>query len=176
MKPVPKNSSTTKSQKLLNALILSGIVSFSSGLALIKSSTAADKRPLLETASGSLKQNATTNRLSRQVADAVLRGASEVSGLPTKALNIVSFKRTQWARGCEKPTFPRPCDPVLVRGWEVMVGAGDIRWVFVTDDQGSLVRLSQKATQETLPKLIVSAIGRDSYVYRVKEDGSEFEF
>lgn len=43
-----------------------------------------------------------------------------------------------------------------------MVGAGDSRWVFVSDDTGSLVKLSQKATQETLPKSIVSAILRDA--------------
>lgn len=162
MKPVAKDSSTTQAQKILTAFILTGIVSVSSGLALIKSSVAADKRPLPEVAKESVKQNATTDRLPRQVADAVLQSASEASKLPKKALNIVSFKRTQWANGCERPTFPHPCDPVLVRGWEVMVGARDIRWVFVTDEKGSLVKLSQKATQETLPKSIVSAIFRDA--------------
>lgn len=163
MKPVAKDCSTTQPQKILTALSLTGIVSAGSGLALIKSSVAADKRPLPEVAKESVKQNATTNRLPRQVADAVLRSAADASNLPKKALNIVSFKRTQWAEGCERPTFPRrPCDPVLVRGWEVMVGAGDIRWVFVSDDTGSVVKLSQKATQETLPKSIVSAIFRDA--------------
>lgn len=162
MKPVAKDSSTTQPQKILTALVLTSIVSVASGLALIKNSIAADKRPLPEVAKESVKQNSTTNRLPRQVADAVLQTASQASNLPKKALNIVSFKRTQWAKGCEKPTFPRPCDPVLVRGWEVMVSAGDIRWVFVSDDTGSLVKLSQKATQETLPKSIVSAIFRDA--------------
>lgn len=163
MKPVAKDSSNAQPHKILTALILTGIVSVGSGLTLIKSGVAADKRPLPEVAKESVKQNATTNRLPTQVADAVLRSAADASNLPKKALNIVSFKRTQWAEGCERPTFPRrPCDPVLVRGWEVIVGAGDIRWVFVSDDMGSLVKLSQKATQETLPKSIVSAIFRDA--------------
>ncbi|HEY9672585.1 MAG TPA: hypothetical protein V6D11_14155 [Waterburya sp.] len=162
MKPLPTNSSTAQSQKIWTALILTGIVSAGGGLSLIKSSVAADKLPLPEVAKESIKQKATTNRLPRPVADAVLRSASEASNLPKKALNIVSFKHTQWANGCEKPTFPNPCDPVLVRGWEVMVGAGDIRWVFVADEKGSLVKLSQKATQQTLPKSIVSAIFRDA--------------
>jgi hypothetical protein len=41
MKPVPKNFSTTQSQKILTALILTSVVSVGSGLALIKSSAAA---------------------------------------------------------------------------------------------------------------------------------------
>ena len=62
MKPVPKKS-TTQRQRILTALILTGIVSVGSGLILIESSVAADKSPLLETANSSLKQSATTNRL-----------------------------------------------------------------------------------------------------------------
>jgi hypothetical protein len=70
----------------------------------------------------------------------------------------MAFTRTNWASGCEKPTFPRPCDPVLVTGWEVMVGAGDNRWVYFTDERGSLVKLSEKGNQATLPKSIVGKI------------------
>jgi hypothetical protein len=158
MKPVPKNFSTTPSQKIFTALILTGIVSVGSGLALIKSSTAAYTRLIPKTAKESLKENATSDRLPRQVADAVLQSASEESELPTRALNIMAFTRTQWARGCEKPMFPYPCDPVLVPGWEVMVGAGDNRWVYFTDENGSLVKLSEKGNQATLPKSIVGKI------------------
>lgn len=158
MKPVPTNFSTTPSQKIFTALILTGIVSVGSGLALIKSSTAAYTRLGSETAKESLKQNATSDRLPRQVADAVLRSASEESGLATRALNIMAFTRTQWAHGCEKPTFPYPCDPVLLLGWEVMVGAGDNRWVYFTDENGSFVRLSEKGNQTTLPKSIIRKI------------------
>jgi hypothetical protein len=158
MKPFAKDSSNAQPQKILTALILTGIVSVGSGLTLIKSSAAADKRPLPEVAQESVKQNATSDRLPSQVADAVLRNASEVSGLPTKALNIVTFIRTQWASGCERPTFPRPCDQVLVRGWEVVVGAGDNRWIYFTNEDGSQVKLSEKGTQATLPKSIIGKI------------------
>jgi|SRR6478672_733925 len=159
MKPVAKDSSTAQSQKILTALILTGIMSVSSGLTLIKSSAAADKRPLPEVAQESVKPNATSDRLPSQVADAVLQNASQASNLPKKVLNIVSFKRTQRASGCEKPTFPpHPCDPVLVRGWEVVVGAGDNRWIYFTNEDGSQVKLSEKGTQATLPKSIISKI------------------
>jgi hypothetical protein len=162
MKPVAKDSSTTQPQKILTALILTGIVSVGSGLTLIESSVAADKRPLPKVAKESVKQNATTDRLPRQVADAVLQSTSEVSGLPKKALNIVTFIRTQWAYGCEKPTFPHPCDQVLVSGWEVIVGAGDNRWIYFTNENGSQVKLSEKGTQATLPKSIIGKIVVDA--------------
>jgi hypothetical protein len=158
MKPVAKDSSTTQPQKILTALVLTGIVSVGSGLTLIKSSVAADKRPLPEVAKQSFKQNATSDRLPSQVTEAVLRNASEVSGLPKKALNIVTFIRTQWAYGCEKPTFPYPCDQVLVSGWEVIVGAGDNRWIYFTNENGSQVKLSEKGTQATLPQSIIRKI------------------
>jgi hypothetical protein len=74
----------------------------------------------------------------------------------------MAFTRTQWAHGCEKPTFPHPCDPVLVLGWEVMVGAGDNRWVYFTDENGSFVRLSEKGNQATLPKSIIRKILLDA--------------
>jgi len=158
MKPVAKDSSTAQSQKILTALILTGVMSVGSGLTLIKSSAAADKIPLPEVAQESVKPNATSDRLPSQVADAVLRNASEVSGLPKKTLNILTFIRTQWTSGCENPIFPRPCDPAVVRGWEVIVGAGDNRWIYSTDENGSQVKLSEKGTQATLPKSIIGKI------------------
>lgn len=158
MKPVATNSFTVQSQKILATLILAGVVSVGSGLALIKSSVAADKRLLPEVAKESFKQNATSDRLPSQVADAVLQSASQASGLPKKALNIVTFIQTQWAYGCERSTFPYPCDQVLVRGWEVIVGAGDNRWIYFKNENGSQVKLSEKGTQATLPKSIIGKI------------------
>lgn len=162
MKPVPKNCLTTRTQKIWMALILTGIVSVGSGLAFISSSVAAYKKLLPEKATASLKQNAANDSLPRQVADAVLQNASEVSRLPKRALNIVFFKRTHWVYGCEKPTFPYPCDPVLVSGWEVMVGAENNRWVYFTDESGSSVKLSETGNQATLPTSVIRAIVLDA--------------
>lgn len=162
MKPVLKNSSSIRSWNLLTALMLTGIVSLGSGFILLKSSVASDKSPVPETANGALFPNATSDRLPRQVTDAVLQSASQASGLPRKALNIVTFKRTQWAYGCEKPTFPYPCDPVLESGWEVVVGAGENRWIYFANDNASSVKLSEQGNRATLPKFIIAAIVLDA--------------
>jgi hypothetical protein len=82
--------------------------------------------------------------LPQSVANAVLQEARQVSGLPSRSLSIVSYKPTQWADGCEQQTYPYPCDPVLVPGWQVTVGAGLERWVFLTDGRGSQIKLSQE--------------------------------
>lgn len=68
-------------------------------------------------------------RLPAKVRDAVLRRASEESGLPQGSLSIVESKATQSTYGS---------------GWEVTVGAGLNRWVFVTDEKASRIQLSSQ--------------------------------
>ncbi|WP_374939403.1 hypothetical protein [Tolypothrix sp. FACHB-123] len=73
-----------------------------------------------------------------------MRQASQVSGLPISALNIVAYKQKKFAQGCEQSTFPNPCDRILVSGWEVFVrGSNRIRpWVFLSDESGKQVQLA----------------------------------
>jgi hypothetical protein len=68
-------------------------------------------------------------KLPAKVRDAVLRRASEESGLPQRSLSIVESKPTQSTYGSL---------------WQVTVGAGLNRWVFVTDDNGSRIQLSSQ--------------------------------
>ncbi len=86
----------------------------------------------------------TSQQLPQKVRDAVLLQASQVSGLPVSALNIVAYKQKKFAQGCETPTFPNACDQILVSGWEVFVrSANRFRpWVFLTDDSGSQIKLA----------------------------------
>jgi hypothetical protein len=221
MNPVPRNSSSIRSQKLLTILMLTSIVFLGSGFTLIKSSVAADKSPLLETSNSSLKESATTNRLPRQVADAVLRDASEWSGLPTAALRIVKGERRDWGNECVF-AFGSLCTAELnpISGWEVTVNSGTQQWVYHFDDKTNsllmdrTIALEPKAAEvikkdaakflgssnlriitleyrrdwngicEGIPNCTrptaygwqaTVSNGQDSYVYRVKEDGSEFE-
>ncbi|OUL36025.1 hypothetical protein BV372_08995 [Nostoc sp. T09] len=85
-----------------------------------------------------------SQKLPQQVRDAVLRQASQVSGLPISALNIVASKQKKFARGCEQATYPNACDQILVSGWEVFVkSANRIRpWVFLSDESGSQIQLA----------------------------------
>ncbi len=100
--------------------------------------------------------------LPNQVADIVLRNASQVSGVSRRALNIVSYKRREWSYGCEQPTFPHPCDPVVTSGWEVIVGNGDNRWVYFTDNTGSLIKLSPESERSDLPKSLADIVLKDA--------------
>jgi hypothetical protein len=83
------------------------------------------------------------SQLPRQVRDAVLQEAQEISGLPARSLSIIDFKATNWGDGCDRSTPPYPCDPIVVSGWQVTVGAGNQRWVFLSDNDGSRIKLAQ---------------------------------
>ncbi|WP_066382297.1 hypothetical protein [Anabaena sp. CA = ATCC 33047] len=83
------------------------------------------------------------SQLPRRVRNAVLKEARKVSRLPMRSLRIVDFKRTDWADGCDNVTFPNACDQIVVSGWQVNVAAGNQTWVFLTDENGSRIKLSQ---------------------------------
>ncbi|OUL33246.1 hypothetical protein [Nostoc sp. 106C] len=91
-------------------------------------------------------------KLPQKVRDAVLRQASQVSGLPISALNIVASKQKKFASGCDREAYPqdsRPaysnaCDQILVSGWEVFVKSANriSPWVFLSDESGSQIQLA----------------------------------
>jgi hypothetical protein len=85
-----------------------------------------------------------SQKLPQTVRDAVLRQASQVSGLPINALSIVAYKQKKFARGCEDPTTRNLCDPIIVSGWEVFVKSANriSPWVFLSDESGSQVQLA----------------------------------
>lgn len=95
------------------------------------------------------------------VAKSVLQKASQQSGIPVSSLNIAYYKRQGWSYGCERSTFPYPCDPVAVSGWLVAVESRDQLWLFLTDQTGSSIRLSQGETYRgdgSLPKSLVNQV------------------
>ncbi|MBW4562741.1 MAG: hypothetical protein KME32_16655 [Mojavia pulchra JT2-VF2] len=83
-------------------------------------------------------------KLPERVGNAVLSQASQVSGLPIRVLKIVGYKQTKIAQGCERSTFPYPCDQILVSGWEVSVQSSNRQssWVFLSDETGSQIKLA----------------------------------
>ncbi|BAT54458.1 hypothetical protein NOS3756_34280 [Nostoc sp. NIES-3756] len=110
-----------------------------------------------------LNERANTGRLPQNVRNAVLREASAISRLPVRSLNIVDFQQTSWTEGCESSTFPNPCDQVLVSGWQVTVGGGNQRWVFVSNENGSRVELrSGNNASANLPQSIVEQVIADA--------------
>lgn len=91
-------------------------------------------------------------QLPRKVRDAVLKQAQEISGLSARSLTIIDFKTTDWADGCDRSTPPYPCDPILVSGWQVTVGAANQRWVFLSDKDGSRIKLAQSDNSTNIVK------------------------
>ncbi|ABA20698.1 conserved hypothetical protein [Trichormus variabilis ATCC 29413] len=110
-----------------------------------------------------LNERANTGRLPQNVRNAVLAQARQISGLPTRALSIVEFQPTNWVEGCEVSTFPNPCDQILVSGWQVTVGAGNQRWVFVSNENGDRVRLATGSNPSAnLPTSIIDEVLADA--------------
>ncbi len=100
--------------------------------------------------------------LPNQVADAVLNYGTQLSDVSRTALNVISYKRREWSSGCEQPTFPHPCDPVVTSGWEVVVGVGDKRWVYLSDNTGSLIKFSPESERSDLPKFLADIVLKDA--------------
>jgi hypothetical protein len=109
-----------------------------------------------------LNEKASKFNLSEEVASAVINQARKETGLSTRVLNIVKFRPQSWAYGCEQSSFPYGCDPVAVNGWEVTVGAGNNRWVFLTDANGVQFKLAQQYKEDSpnaiLPKNLAQEI------------------
>jgi hypothetical protein len=94
--------------------------------------------------------------LPRTVSAAVLQDATRNWGLPLNTGKIVEAKPGQWAYGCDRPTFPYPCDPILVKGWQVTVESGAQRWFYYSNPNGSLVQLYRRELKQQDVKLPTS--------------------
>ncbi len=76
------------------------------------------------------------------IAKAVLQAASQQSGLPIFQLRIVRAKYVIWPNGClGLGGSDQVCTQALVPGWRVTVEGGQQRWVYRTNESGSLVLL-----------------------------------
>ncbi|MBU7584392.1 MAG: hypothetical protein KAF91_15995 [Nostoc sp. TH1S01] len=87
--------------------------------------------------------NSSQKQLPTKVRDAVLQQAQAVSGLSARSLSILNFQARDWSDGCDRSTPPYPCDPIVVSGWQLTVGAANQRWVFLSDNDGSRIKLAQ---------------------------------
>ncbi|MBE9007753.1 hypothetical protein IQ259_22485 [Fortiea sp. LEGE XX443] len=93
-------------------------------------------------------------QLPQKVRNAVLQQAQEISGLSARSLSIIDFKATNWSDGCDRSTPPYPCDPIVVSGWQVTVGAANQRWVFLSDNDGSRIKLAKNENLANTAKAV----------------------
>ncbi|MBH8554042.1 hypothetical protein I8751_17045 [Nostocaceae cyanobacterium CENA357] len=161
MKIMLKKYCTTKQARIFTALILTGILSVSSGLTLIKNATAATANLPTQTTSEVLKGKIKTNRLPRPVANAVLRDLARRERVSTKELKITDHSRQTWRNGClELPQPDELCTQVLVPGWRVVVSNNQRTWVYHTNNNGRFLRLAktQQAPSVNLPASVKNAV------------------
>lgn len=107
------------------------------------------------------KPQTATTKLPTAIAQAVLQDATKAWGLTPNIGKVINAKPISWAYGCERSTFPYPCDPVLVEGWQVAIASGPQRWVYHTNTNGSLVRLYTReiaALDAQLPSNVKTAV------------------
>ena len=106
---------------------------------IYRSDTRGSQVRLNEAASNIIDSN-----LPKSVEKAVLQEAAKAWGLPEKSFRIVKAIKASWAYGCEVSTFPYPCDQIATDGWQITLQNGQKRWVYNTDETGSLVKLSKR--------------------------------
>ncbi|MEA5503099.1 hypothetical protein VB735_08270 [Halotia wernerae UHCC 0503] len=154
-----KNYCTTNQARIFTALILTGILSISSGLILIKHATAATANQPTQTTSEVLKGKIKTNRLPRPVANAVLRDLARRERISTTELKITDYSQQTWRNGClELPQPDELCTQALVPGWRVVVSNGKRNWVYHTNNNGRFLRLATAQTPSVnLPTSVKNA-------------------
>ncbi|MEH2264431.1 hypothetical protein [Nostoc sp.] len=158
MKLMLKDYFNINQARILTALILTGILSVTSGLTLIKDAKGASVNLSLETSNEVLKENIKSNRLPRPVANAVLQDLARRQGISARELKIIDYNQQTWRNGClELPQADEFCTQALIPGWLIVVSNGEQNWTYHTNQTGSTVRLNQKASEGTLSPVQIPA-------------------
>ncbi|MEH2351668.1 hypothetical protein [Nostoc sp.] len=160
MKIMLKNYFNTNQARIFTAFILTGILSVSSSLTLVKSATGASANFSLETTNEVLKDNIKPNRLPRPVAKAVLRDLARRQGVFTRQLQIIDYNQQTWRNGClELPQADEICTQALIPGWRIVVSNGRENWVYHTNNNGRSLRLASANTpSENLPNKLPTSV------------------
>ncbi|MDZ8107816.1 MAG: hypothetical protein RM338_19655 [Nostoc sp. DedQUE12a] len=160
MKIVMKAYFRTNKARIFTALVLTGILSVTSGLTLSKDATAASANFSLETSSDVSKDNIKLNRLPRPVANAVLQDLAQRQGISTRQLKITNYDQQTWGNGCLGLAQPdEVCTEALVTGWRVVVSNGKENWIYHTSNDGRSLRLaSTNNLSDKLPTSVKNAV------------------
>ncbi len=160
MKIMSKTCFSANQARIFTALVLTGILSVTSGLTLIKDATASSVNLSLETSSDVSKDNIKSNRLPRPVANAVLQDLARREGISTRELKISKYNQQTWSNGCLG--LPQPdegCTEALVSGWRVVVSNGKQNWIYHTSNDGRSLRLASTNTSSNqLPTSVKNAV------------------
>lgn len=107
--------------------------------------------------------------LSESLTDAVFKEVMQKSGLSASQLRVVEVERETWSNGClGLESSDTVCSQALVPGWRVVVASNEERWVFRTNESGSLVKLDEAATQ-TLASQSTTTTSRREVITRTTQ-------
>lgn len=141
MKIKLKKYPSTNQPRIITALFLTGVLSVSSGLILMKNATANSANWTPEISN--LVANRQSNRLPRPVANAVRRDLARRQRIPIRELKISDYSQQTWRNGClELPQPNELCTQALVPGWRVVVTNGKQNWTYHTNNNGRSLRLA----------------------------------
>ncbi|HEY9633248.1 MAG TPA: S-layer homology domain-containing protein [Coleofasciculaceae cyanobacterium] len=86
--------------------------------------------------------------LPQSMTDAIFKEVSQKSGVQASQLRIVKVERETWSDGClGLANADTMCTQATVPGWRVIVANGEQRWVYRTNESGSLMKLDEVATR-----------------------------
>lgn len=152
MRGITRNFFNKPPQQIISVVVLTSILSLSTGLTLMLSATAAPINPTVQMV------KSRGDRLPRRVANAVLQDLSRRTGIPIDQLKIVEFSQKTWSNGCLG--LPQPdefCTQVLVEGWRVVVSDGRQTSIYRTDSTGRNLRLETQNAAD-LPQSVTDAV------------------
>ena len=161
MKGILKNYLIKQPQQIISALVLTGILSLSTGLMLLQTATATSSKAFPEAADkseGNLISDR-ANQLPHSVANTVRRDLSRRVGIPVERLKITKSSRKTWPNGCLGLARPdEVCTLVLIEGWRITLSDGRSSWVYRTDLEGLVLRLEPQKASVNLPKSVADAV------------------
>jgi hypothetical protein len=132
-------------QRVITALILSGVLSISSGTTFIKSAIASPVNSTVSVVKENIKNKASTKRLPRQIVNAIFKDLSKNQGTISSELDVVEYTARTWRNGCLELVNPGElCTQVLVPGWQVIVTNGKQNWVYHTNGNGRNLRVANR--------------------------------
>ncbi len=82
------------------------------------------------------------------ITDAIFKNVMQQGRMEASQLRVVEVERQTWSDGClGLASADQICTQAMIPGWRVVVASGEQRWVYRTDESGSLVKLDEVATQ-----------------------------
>lgn len=137
--------------RLFTVVILTSLLSLN-GLIFSKIATALTIDILPEHHQAVAKQNIKADTLPQSVVDAIRNDISRREGIAPKNLKIADYNSRTWRNGCLELAQPDEiCTQALVPGWRVVVTHGQKKWVYHTNQTGSVIRLKENSSNTINP-------------------------